>query len=75
MDTDIEEAVNGLDENPYMVVAIGDSAIQVNLTAEHYLFGSASNPTGALVGLIAIFYTFDIVYPKPLYPNSTLCLK
>ena len=68
MDADREEAVNGLDENQYMVVAIGDSAILINITAERYLFGSASNAIGALVGLIAFYYTFDIVYPKPLYP-------
>ena len=76
MDADREEAVNGLDENQYMVVAIGDSAILINITAEHYLFGSASNAIGALVGLIALLILYiQNLSTLYIFSYSTLCLK
>ena len=69
MDSNIEEAVLGVEENhPYVAVAVGDSTLQVHLTAERCLLGSTSNAIGTLVALISIYYICNIAYPKSLFP-------
>ena len=45
----------------------GDSSIQVHLTAERFLFGTAKNPINVIISLIGAYFTFDIAYPKALY--------
>ena len=39
------------------------------LTADRYLLGSPNKTVSILVGLIGVYFPFNIVYPKPLYPN------
>ena len=65
----MDSAVITLPENHgYLAVAVGDSSVQVFLTADRYLLGSPNKTVSILVGLIGVYFSFNIAYPKPLYP-------
>ena len=68
METTIDEAVLGLDENHgYIAVMMGDSAIDTHLVVECCVLASTSSPITLLSSLLGIYFTFNIAYPKTLY--------
>ena len=62
----MDSAVITLPENHGYLA--GDSSVQVFLTADRYLLGSPNKTVSILVGLIGVYFSFNIAYPKPLYP-------
>lgn len=42
--------------------------MQILLIAERCPLGSPNNAINVLTGLIGLYYTFNMAYPKPLYP-------
>ena len=69
MDCNVDEAVLKLNENHgYLSATLGDSSLQVYLTAERCVLGSSNNALSTLVALMGIYFTCNIAYPKPLYP-------
>ena len=70
METTIDEAVLSINENHgYIAVIMGDSSIDTHLVAERRILASTSNPITLLSSLLALYFTFNIAYPKPLYPT------
>ncbi len=53
---------------PAIVVATSDTAKQIFVTAERDILIESVDMAKALVDLISVYFTFDIAYPKPLYP-------
>ncbi len=53
---------------PAIVVATSDTATQIFITAEKEILIESVDMAKALVDLISVYFTFDIAYPKPLYP-------
>ena len=69
MDCDVETAVLNITENHgYLAIVVADSSAQVFLTAERCLLGSPNNSISVLIALMGIYFSFNMVYPKPLYP-------
>ena len=69
IDCDVETAVLNLSENHgYLATIISDSTVQVFLTAERCLLGCPNNATSVIVALMGIYFSFNMVYPKQLYP-------
>ena len=50
------------------ILPLSDSSAQVFLTAERCLLGSPSNTTSLIIALMGVYFSFNMVYPKPLYP-------
>ena len=65
----METAVLNLSENRgYLATIISDSTVQVFLIAERCLLGCPNNATSVIVALMGIHFSFNMVYPKQLYP-------
>lgn len=45
------------------------TSVQVFLVAERCLLGSPNNATNVLTGLIGVYFSFNMSYPKPIYPT------
>ena len=45
-----------------------DEAIQLNVIAECEIFDQSLSVYNAILDLISVYFTFNIAYPKPLYP-------
>ena len=66
---DVDEEVKKLPYNyPYLLLVEGESSLQFFLVVEKAILSESEGFLGALLDLICTYFTFDIVYPKPLYP-------
>ena len=64
----LDDALRRIPENHvYICLVTGDSSIQVYVAAERLLLGTVKNPMYILISLIGAYFTFNIVYPKPLH--------
>ena len=52
----MDSAVMTLPENHGYAVAVGDSSVQVFLTADRYLLGSPNKTVSILLGLIGVYF-------------------
>ena len=52
----------------YLAAVVGDSSAQVFLIAERCVLGSPNNAISTLTSLMGIYFSFNMAYPKPLYP-------
>lgn len=64
----IDEAVDKLKAFPQIIVIHSDATSQYFVTVEKQILVESENMCGALLDLIATYFTFDIAYPKSLYP-------
>ena len=72
----MDSAVMTLPENHgYLAVAVGDSSVQVFLTADRYLLGSPNKTVSILVSLIGVYFSFNIAYPVSVFIFATFCTK
>ena len=73
----MDSAVMTLPENNgYLAVAVGDSSVQVFLTADRYLLGSPNKTVSILVGLIGVYFSFNIAYiPKTIISKKKIFLQ
>ena len=71
----MDSAVITLPENHgYLAVVVGDSFVQVFLTADRYLLGSPNKTVSILEGLIGVYFSFNIAYSEPnIYFFATFC--
>lgn len=70
MDCDIERGVQGLSQNHgYLAAVVGDTSVQVFVIAERCLLGNPNNAVNALTALIGVYFSFNMAYPKPIYPT------
>ena len=53
---------------PFIAMVEGDACLQFFQVAEKVVVCESEGFMGALLDLVCVYYTFDIVYPKPLYP-------
>ena len=56
---------------PYIIVLVGDSAVQFFIVAEQLILADSENFIDMLLALIGAYYAFNIAYPRQLYP---LCI-
>ena len=70
MTCDVDEEVKKLPYTyPGLILVEGDSSMQFFLVAEKaVLCESSEGFFGALLDLICAYFTYNIVYPKSLYP-------
>lgn len=52
---------------PYIVPVKTDEHIQYYVAAERVLFAESKSLFSAILNLISVYFTFNIMYPKPLY--------
>lgn len=72
MQCDIQEEVKKLGHVfPYIVVLVGDSAVQFVIIVEQLILADSENFIDALLALIGTYFAFNIAYPRQLYP---LCI-
>ena len=64
---DLDEVVSRL--QPFLVVVQHNDSMQVYIAVEKML--ESENIYENIIDLISVYFTFDIAYPKQLYP---LCL-
>ena len=62
-----EEAMTLSENHPYMGVVIGGTSLQVFVIVERTVLETVEAST-ALSGLIAAYFSFNMTYPKGLYP-------
>ena len=71
MENNFYEEILALEQNHvYVAVITGDTSVQILLTCERQVIAEAHSATRLLVGLISLYFTFNIAYPKQL--NSLL---
>ena len=64
----LEEEIYKIDKgSPYILCLASDVGHQYFVVIERKLLAESGNLTTALINLIAVYFTFDVVYPKPLY--------
>ena len=69
MTCDVDKEVMSIAQNfPYIVMLTGDENIQFLLVAERKALTSTDNFMEILTALVAAYFTFNIEYPKALYP-------
>ena len=54
--------------HPYIAVVLENRNIQFFLAAERKVLDTCERFSDAIMSLIAVYFTFDIEYPKSLYP-------
>lgn len=70
MDVDLEMEVMQLAENhPYLAVLVGGPCAEVLFVAERNIFDSIKKVSSIVVILIAGYFTFNMSYPRSLYPT------
>lgn len=68
MDENLDERAMSLSENhPYLGVVIGGTSLQVYVIVERTVLETVE-VSSALSGLIATYFSFNMSYPKGLYP-------
>ena len=71
MENNFHNALLAIEQNHAFVAVIkGDTSVQVILTCERKAVTEVTSSSKLLVTLISLYFTFNIVYPKPL--NSLL---
>ena len=69
MEADLDKEVTNLRENhPYIALVIGGASLQTFLTAERQILEPLKKGSTTLISLIAVYFTFNMIYPKQLYP-------
>ena len=69
MTSDLDEEVQKIAYNyPYIAMVEGQSSVQFFVVAERIVMDESENFMEALLDLICVYFAFNIVYPKPLYP-------
>ena len=69
MEADLDKEVMTLTENhSYTALVVGGTLLQIILTAECRILEPLKKSSSTLVSLIAVYFTFNMVYPKLLYP-------
>ena len=53
---------------PYIAMVHGDSSLQFFVVAERVVLCENNDFVEALIDLVCVYFVFNIVYPKPLYP-------
>ena len=53
---------------PYITVLVGDSSIQFFVVVERLVLDDCKELIDAVTALIGAYFTFNIEYPRPLYP-------
>lgn len=53
---------------PSMVIAFGDSSCQIYICAERIIVCECQTFLDAIKNLIAVYFVFDMAYPKIDYP-------
>ena len=71
MDVDIEKEVetSKLIIRPCTALVLEGASLQLFPIAEQHLFQAVKKPESVFLTLIAIYYCFNMAYPKPLYPT------
>ena len=65
---DLEKITGELPPAPRIVVLTSDESKQFFVVAEKEILTESTSLKRALVDVIAAFFTFDMAYPKQLYP-------
>lgn len=69
MHCDLDEEVKKVPQNfPYISVLIGNSSIQFFIIAERLVLDDCEKLVDAMTALVGAYCTFNIQYPRPLYP-------
>ena len=72
MDVDLDKEVMAIAENhPYLALVVGGPSAEVFFVVERCVFESLSKVSSIMVVLIAGYFTFNMAYPKSLYPVCT----
>lgn len=73
--TKLQDSVNIVEEvkkincsQPFLLVLEGDDQFNYVIMCENSVFLQFGNLTDGLFFLLAVYYIFDMSYPKPLYP-------
>lgn len=53
---------------PYILLEMGSGSFQLFIITEQKIFRESTSFIDAVKDLFAVYYVFDIAYPKPLYP-------
>ena len=65
MEADLDKEVMTLTENhSYTALVVGGTLLQIILTAECRILEPLKKSSSTLVSLIAVYFTFNMVYPK-----------
>ena len=76
MHCDLDGEVSKVPHNhPYLVAMVAANAVRFYHIAERVVLCEATSFTQGLMTLIATFYQFVVVYPKPLIPILTFVKK
>ncbi len=69
MTCDLDEEVKKVPRiYPYIAMVEGESNVQFFQVAETAVIGESDGFYGALIDLVCVCISYNIVYPKPLYP-------
>ncbi len=63
-----EEAQKLPHKYPYIMMVIGDSSVQFFVIAERAVVCQSDDFLESLLDLISVYFVYNIVYPKPMYP-------
>ena len=79
---DLEREIEKIDKgSPYIIIVSSDVSYQFFVVIEKHILPESGSITTAILDLYASYFTFDIVYPKPLYAlllfiqHYVLCIK
>ena len=64
LDSEIAKIDKG---SPYLIMLTSEEGQQLFVVVERALLAESGNITTAVVNLVALYFSFDIVYPQPLY--------
>ena len=68
MDQNLDETAMALSENhPYLGLVLGGTSLELYLIVERHVL-EAVEASSVFTGLIASYYTFNMTYPKQVYP-------
>lgn len=69
MSADIDVSIEKIQQaEPYILLTIGDGSFQFFVVAEKQIYCESSTLIDAVKDLFAIYFVFDIQYPKPTTP-------
>ena len=70
MDVDLDKEVMELPKkHPYLAVVMGGPCVEVFLIVERNVLESLKRISSIIIILIAGYFTFNMSYPKSLYPT------
>ena len=69
MESDLDNEVISIDSNhPYIGLVTASSSVQVFLVVEREVLQSLHSDSTVFLEMISMYFTFNMVYPRPLYP-------